>query len=53
MLLDFEESQLVLVDYQEKLMPVIFESGLFKSAIDFADNAANEAAIAVMEYNKI
>ena len=35
------------------LMPVIVESGLFKSAIDFADNAANEAAIAVMEYNKI
>ncbi|MEN5181289.1 isochorismatase family protein [Comamonas testosteroni] len=25
MLLDFEESQLVLVDYQEKLMPAIFE----------------------------
>lgn len=35
------------------LMPAIVESGLFKSAIDFADNAANEAAIAVMEYNKI
>ena len=35
------------------LMPVIVESGLFKSAIDFADNAANEAAIAVKEYNKI
>ena len=29
------------------LMPVIFESGLFKSAIDFASNAANEAATAV------
>lgn len=27
MLLDFEESQLVLVDYQEKLMPAIFEGG--------------------------
>ena len=25
MLLDFEESQLILVDYQEKLMPAIFE----------------------------
>lgn len=26
MLLDADESQLVLVDYQEKLMPAIFES---------------------------
>ncbi len=25
MLIDFEESQLVLVDYQEKLMPAIFD----------------------------
>ncbi len=40
MLLDFEESQLVLVDYQEKLMPVIFESA------QVVKNAATLARIA-------
>ena len=37
MLLDFEESQLVLVDYQAKLMPAIFEGPqVLKNAITLA-----------------
>ena len=33
------------------LMPAIFESGLFKSAMDFASTAVNDAAAAVMQSN--
>ena len=50
---DVESDEETALEAIGALMPVIVESGLFKSAIDFADNAANEAAIAVMEYNKI
>ena len=40
MLLDFEDSQLVLVDYQDKLMPAIFEGAeALKNAITLAQVA--------------